>query len=245
MAAALTYEWRRVTSLRSTWWMSAFFVLTSAGMAALTVLVTQPTDGAGPSPLELSGLLLSPTNLIPAVFLAVVAASAFGHEYRYGLIRLTLTAFPRRPVVLAAKTLVVLLWTVLLYAVAAAASVVVAAGVWSRVVVDPAWGAAAAALRGVVFTMGWALLVLAFSLLTRTLAVAVVIPLVWGAIAEPLVIATLGTRLPWLADAVPVNAGFAFAAGTDGSTWRDGLVFAAWLVALMGSAAWLLVRRDA
>ena len=61
-------------------------------------------------------------NPIAMVLIASLGAMAFGHEYRYGTIRLTLTAFPRRPAVFFAKFAMTVVIALVVSAIAVVAS---------------------------------------------------------------------------------------------------------------------------
>jgi ABC-type transport system involved in multi-copper enzyme maturation permease subunit len=110
MIAALRYEWRRLWTIRSTYWLIAtvltlqlVFCLIAAAAAdpiasfldAETVVSTIVTLGA------LSGI----TPLFSPYIIGLLGVFAFGHEYRHGMIRATLTAVPNRLAVFAAKAL--------------------------------------------------------------------------------------------------------------------------------------------
>jgi ABC-2 type transport system permease protein len=121
--AALAYEWRRITTVRSTYWFSgltiglsgliAFFIafefsasdFTSTGISnflqASTMVVT-------------AGGSLVAVPVISAALCGVMGAMAFGHEYRYGTIKQTLTAVPDRLAVFAAKLVVLVGWLLVL-----------------------------------------------------------------------------------------------------------------------------------
>ena len=105
MRGALRYEWMRLRTLRSTWWLTGLSLLIAGllGLSALglkgTLTVVNYGDiltGGGGGAVFLDSILLS-----------MIGVFAIGHEYRYGTIRPTLSALPRRSTVLAAKVLIV------------------------------------------------------------------------------------------------------------------------------------------
>ena len=112
MIAALRYEWVRLTTLRSTYWLIGLAVglhvlvatLIAWGMSASDVSVDSDTAF---SVLATSGASTGGPPLLVAYLLGVMAVFAFGHEYRHGMIRATLTAVASRPAIFAAKGLVV------------------------------------------------------------------------------------------------------------------------------------------
>jgi ABC-2 type transport system permease protein len=104
MKGALRYEWIRLTTLRSTWWLTGLSLLISAllGLPALGMDGTLTVVDYGDI-LTGGGL----TVLLISILLSMIGIFAIGHEYRYGTIRPTLSALPRRSNVLAAKVVVV------------------------------------------------------------------------------------------------------------------------------------------
>lgn len=94
-------EWIKLRSLRSTWWTMAIAVAAAAGIGIQAGASTSNGAGAG----DLTGSALS------GAFVGVLVVSVLGvlvvtSEYSSGMIRSTLAAAPRRPVVLAAKAAV-------------------------------------------------------------------------------------------------------------------------------------------
>jgi len=112
---ALRMEWTKLRTVSSTFWMLlAAAALTIAVSAAVSAAVNCAGGGPGgcaaatgidPAKTSLSGADLG------QVIVALVAVLAIGGEYSTGMIRLTLTAVPRRVTVLAAKAAVVTGWT--------------------------------------------------------------------------------------------------------------------------------------
>jgi len=105
MTDALRYEWVRLKTLRSTYWITGLsllvcilFALTALGKnGALTV------DDYG-------DLMTGGGVALSSIFLGLIGVFSIGHEYRYNTIRPTLSAIPRRSVLMAAKTIVVLVY---------------------------------------------------------------------------------------------------------------------------------------
>ena len=97
MTGALHAEWTKLRTLAGTWWLllaaaAAFHCLPGACGARQT--------GADPAKISLTGVDLG------QVVIALLAAGAIGGEYGTGMIRLTLTATPRRLTAFTAKALV-------------------------------------------------------------------------------------------------------------------------------------------
>jgi ABC-2 type transport system permease protein len=108
MSDALHAEWTKLRTLAGTWWLllaaAALTVTVSAATAADFHCppggCTPQLAGADPARLGLSGVYLG------QVVLALLAVLAIGGEYGNGMIRLTLTAIPRRWTAFCAKALV-------------------------------------------------------------------------------------------------------------------------------------------
>lgn len=119
----LTFEWRRARSIRTTWITSLFVILGALFFAFLGTVSVVDEDGTA---LRLPATDLIKTavvdNPIAMVLIASLGAMAFGHEYRYGTIRLTLTAFPRRPAVFFAKFAMTVVIALVVSAIAVVAS---------------------------------------------------------------------------------------------------------------------------
>ena len=93
-------EWTKLRTLASTGWLLlAAAVLTIAVSAAADAAATCPSGGcqADPAKLSLTGVWAG------QAIVAVIAVLAISGEYSTGMIRITLTAMPRRLAVLAGK----------------------------------------------------------------------------------------------------------------------------------------------
>ncbi|MFI1537471.1 ABC transporter permease [Streptomyces anandii] len=102
---ALTSEWTKIKSVRSTMWTLGVFVLLVVGIGLLTgaVVVNSSSELTGdenPLALGFFGLLL---GSICVITLGVLTTAS---EYGTGMIRTTMTACPSRGRVLAAKSIV-------------------------------------------------------------------------------------------------------------------------------------------
>lgn len=107
--ATLASEWTKLTSLRSTWVMLVLAITLSVTMTVLISIVVGETwddwsaaDRAtyDPALLGFSGTILG------AIVFAVLGVRGIASEYSTGMMRLTLTATPRRGRVLLAKAAV-------------------------------------------------------------------------------------------------------------------------------------------
>lgn len=253
MSSLLRYEWRRITTVRATWIVLALAVLFTA-LQVLLISMSEGAvvdDGAVPPdalPVEKTpfGALVQSTasGFLTLVVLSVIAAMAFGHEYRYGTIRLTLTAFPRRVPVVVAKWLVAMLFVVAGWLISVAVVAIMVVLLPKAYEFSPDENIPLILLRGLLFVVGYATIVFAVTLLTRNLPLGIIIPLVWAIIVEQLILSILGSRFEWLPKVMPISTGNGLAAGAE--DWAmNGLAFGVWTVGLLVLASVLFVRRDA
>jgi ABC-type transport system involved in multi-copper enzyme maturation permease subunit len=109
MAGALAAEWRKLRSVRSTYWVlsvtAAFVVI----VVLLAVQMAQVWDGLSADRRE--DLLLRPlqelAGWVASLCLAILGVLSVTSEYRTGMIRTSLTVFPGRGILLSAKATVV------------------------------------------------------------------------------------------------------------------------------------------
>jgi ABC-2 type transport system permease protein len=100
-------EWVKLRTLRSTGWIT---VILTAGMLGLAILVLSHLNYAKLSPADRA--TYDPTNLgfvglaLGQLLMAVLGILTITSEFSSGMIRATLAAAPRRPMVLAAKAAV-------------------------------------------------------------------------------------------------------------------------------------------
>ncbi len=124
MTDALKYELMRIRTIRSTWWLTILAILFGTAISFLVSWgISEEFKSSGDTPSADEIGLLAPMIVghfsgdgapffIP-YFLAMVGVFAWGHEYRHGMIRATLTALPSRTDAWVAKYLVVGAWVVL------------------------------------------------------------------------------------------------------------------------------------
>ncbi|MEV6523805.1 ABC transporter permease [Longispora sp. NPDC051575] len=242
MTSALRYEWRRISSVPGTWVIAALVVLIAAGLSTLFVAVGE----SDPVPARnLAAGLATPLSIGGFLF-AAFGAQALGQEYRFGTIRSTLTLFPRRPTVFAAKYAVTALVTVAVLVLAAVVSVaVVAVGGW-RLGFDgaPGGGVGGLAVRVVLVALGWLAWGFGIAGITRNTALGIVLPLVLAFVVETPLTVVLGQKAPWLVDLFPFgNAGAAVA--MDGGAWGALGIFLLWAGAVAAAAYASFTYRDA
>jgi len=256
MGAALRYEFVRITTVRSTWIGLVFCVVAGFGVGLLATIRQTGFDDQGneiTQPVSWWSAF-APIAMIVFVVASVVASQAIGQEYRFGLIRLTLSAFPRRLVVLGAKVVVVVLAAVLL-------AVTGFVGGWLALAargmpVPPADQPAPDStflVRGVVMVVLWALSAFALAGITHQTAVGIAIPIVSGLIVENALMAFLRERADWLMKVLPWSTAtrwqdsavsmppdYPFPVG-----WGAVTVLAVWVVAFLVIETVTFLRRDA
>src|SRR5499427_6934045 len=92
-------EWIKLRTLRSTWWALA---VTAAGGAVMAIVIWLNTISRSS---DLTNNVLA--GVVPGLLLiGVLGVLVMTTEYTSGMIRATLTAIPRRPLLLAAKAVV-------------------------------------------------------------------------------------------------------------------------------------------
>lgn len=261
MIAALRYELVRARTVRSTWiGLAAAFVI-ALGLAFLIATPSEFYDENGTlvgEAVDWLGAFTFPLSAT-AIVAAVLASQAIGQEYRFGIVRLTLSAFPRRARILTAKVLVVLLLTT---AVTAASL----AGSWLALLLrgfpSPPDGVAAPDTtyfaRGLVFMLLWSLSAFALAGITRQTAVGVAIPIVSGFIVESILGIVLSERAEWLVRILPWSTAGRWPQLPAEQTvvdpggvvelpvgWAALGVFGLWVLVFMAVQATLFLRRDA
>ncbi|NQU36722.1 MAG: ABC transporter permease [Actinobacteria bacterium] len=249
MIASLRYEWRRISTIRSTWILLAAAVALSGGFGLLYSFLLGADlsgDQSGGQPAEFTmtlveGITQSAGNLLVLVILSTIAAQAIGQDYRHGTIRVTLTEFPNRTTVFLSKIIIALAAITVGFILSVVLSgVILSAGGNTMPGSEDAVGSI---VRAWLYVLGFCLIAFALTAITRVLALGVVIPLVLAAVLEPLISALVSSYVEWLPDALPFAAGTSFIAGTDVA--RSGLVFAAWTFGLAAVAYVMFTRRDA
>jgi ABC-2 type transport system permease protein len=105
---ALHAEWTKLRTLAGTWWLLlAAVALTIAVSAAAAAAFSCPPGACGPQQTGADPAKISLIGVdLGQVVIALLAALAIGGEYGTGMIRVTLTAMPRRLTAFTAKALV-------------------------------------------------------------------------------------------------------------------------------------------
>lgn len=239
----LTYERRRIKSIRSTWVTIAVVVIMGALTALLFVTIAagpgedgQPTTDTK----TVYSVLYGPLVVVP---LSVLAAMAFGGEYKFGLIRPTLTSFPKRSRVLFAKLAVVLAWMLATLLATWAVATVLGFVFADNITWDPFdLGNLAFASRAMLLALAYGIFVFALVVITRSQALGLTVMLVWMLVVEGILGSFLSGDGGLLKYAMPMTQAADFVA--SGSLTGLGILVA-WMIVAVAGAWVLLLRRDA
>lgn len=272
MRDALAYEWTRIRTIRSTYWLTGGALLFSVGVAVAVSWAIRDAMGTVDAP---SGADLPEIGAwlgtqfaragaphFVAYLLAMIGVLSWGHEYRHGMIRATMTSLTSRSAVWVAKYVVALAWIAVTVAVAFLLAVLVGWLFLSGKGVDLLQATTYAALgRAVLWTVLLAALAMAFTGVVRNQTAALVALFLWPLAIENIITlifflvpglrehADLTRFLPFAAGG-RINNDNAFRAGEDifgdPMTWVGGLVvFGSLTVVLMAASHVLFRRRDA
>ncbi|MGH8774780.1 MAG: ABC transporter permease [Jiangellaceae bacterium] len=263
MTDALRFEWMRIRTLRSTYWLIGLAILLSAAVALIIAIATRNDDN--PLDAVTVGNVLTGGGgfAIPFVpiFMTIIGIFATGHEYRHGTIQPTLMAIPQRSRLLTAKILVVAAVAVVAVVLSLAVNLVIGLIFWGEM---PSLGGDPLnqALPGyVVYAVLSGVLGLALALLFRSLPAAIVVVFVVPLVVEGLITGLSNVpALDWL---IPVVKFLPFTAGglmmametpdfgpltpeyDFFSRWASGGIFAGFMAVILGVAWWLFQRKDA
>ena len=240
MKAAFLYEWRRAVTLRSTWWIAGSALVTSLFFTWVAFKIETGVSNVSDGPLALAkhtsfaivvNSMQGPYQIVTTI-IAAFAAMAWGHEYRYGLTRVTFSSFPRRGEVFLAKTSVILIVTTLIWLVMTSSSVgllklidskkQISFNFFEKLSGPDVWASGDSGrllnyssvafemlLRTLAYVLILVLLVAAISAITRSLPLALVLSSIWPLFVEKLLLAlsqALGKgRLGWLNDVAPFD----------------------------------------
>jgi ABC-type transport system involved in multi-copper enzyme maturation permease subunit len=272
MNAALKYEWRRVTTLRSTWWITGGTVVAAVALTFLVAMAlrlgsgdlssAEASDSESLIVLEMLTTQFSnfdPMFYVVAYIIAIVGIFTWGHEYRHGMIRATLTALPQRWAVWTAKYLVVAAWVTVVVIATCVISFLVTALWMAGTGLDFDLPALLAAVgRRVVYTVLLTWVVMSLTILFRNQTFALVAMYLWPMAIETLikgifVVPGLDEHRE-LTRFLPFNAGGRIMQrepqaydvfGDPLNAWGGFIVFGIFTAVLMALAYALFQKRDA
>ena len=273
MTDALRYEWLRIRTIRSTWWLTGVTATLAVGISFLIALgLSIAFQSDSPPPASEVGILaqvvvshasvygeVGAPFLLPYV-LGMLGVFTWGHEYRHGMIRATLTSLSSRTQSWVAKYLVTGAWVAATVLVSLTVSACTG-WLWLRddgvsFATYALWGTV---LKCVTYTVMFTWVAMAVTSLVRNQTGAIVIMLVWPLVIEN-VVQVVFAIVPPLRDAgellrfLPFEAGKAMLSGTDVTVdlfgdpltpWAGFIVFGLYAAALMAASYVLFRKRDA
>jgi ABC-2 type transport system permease protein len=269
MIDALRYEWVRIRTVRSTYWLTGlalgFSLLVGIGVAwAMSVTFGTADAPSGRDLHEIGPWLGTQFARAGAPYfvgylLAMIGILCWGHEYRHGMVRATLTALNSRTAVWTAKYVVVGLWVAVTVTVCFLLATLAGWLFLSGEDVTIYHSGTFAALgRVVVYAVALTWLAMGFTGLVRNQTAALVFLFIWPLAIENVITlmfflvpglrdhADLTRFLPFGAGA-RINSDSVFADGTaafgEPLTWLGGLVIFGGVTALLMVGAHLLFRR--
>ena len=196
MTHAFRYELARIRTIRSTWWLSILAVVVGVGISTLVSAIAGHEFARTPPTAQDIDVLgaamvtqLSATGQVPSIvgfMMAIVGIFGWGHEYRHGMIRASLTALSSRASFWVAKYVVVAVWVAAVTLVTMLLSGLIGmvfVGDYLPVFDSQTWGILARNLLYVVI-LTW--LAMAFTSVTRSQAFALVMIFLWPLLVESL-----------------------------------------------------------
>lgn len=280
MTAALRYEWRRLASLRSTWWITSGSVVAGAGftffMAMILRLASDSELRGSPSEDDsrffLEAAMTQFSNVDPMFYLlayavAILGILSWGHEYRHGMIRATLTAVPDRTMIWVAKFLVIAVWVAVVVVISCIASLIFTLLWFSGLDLHYDFGALLVAMfKRIVYSVLLSWLVMSVTVLIRHQTFSLVLLYLWPLGIESMLKLVFGifagvTGNDDAYDTVrflPFNAGGRIMQNWSGefqenldlfgdplSALGGFIVFGGFVFVLMGASLYAFHRRDA
>ncbi len=243
---AARMEWIKLRTLRSTTWVLGGGMLVTVALGVVAGLNTRSVTG-DPTSNVLAGVLFG------QVITGVLGVLTMTGEYSSGLIKVTLAAIPRRPLVLCAKACVYATVILALGEITTFLSFVLGIAALRPAVPHPALSQGSV-LRAVLMTGAYLALIgltgLGIGAIVRHGAAAVA-ALVGGLFVLPAVAGAAGAAGRGIGRFMPeLIAGNSLAAvkpvpGFTWSPWLELAIVAMYPAVLLAAGCWLLVRRDA
>jgi ABC-2 type transport system permease protein len=242
MIGLFKYEFLRITSLRSSWVLT---ILGTLMVTAITFLGISELTRVGSSDTA-SEFKEFVTIFVPlwGIWAATVASQAFGHDYRHGTIRLTLSTFPNRLQVYVVRVLAVVIWCAIWLAVTIAI-------VLAEISLKAPGGLLLtdfdkSIFRMSVFFLLFILSAIAIVMITRILALGTIVPLMMATTVENLVAFFIPENLKWTAEYYPYSNAMNWAMPWNfESTTYSVYPLAILTAALLAIAGLMFLKRDA
>ena len=241
MRALMVCEYRKLATLRSTWWALLLAPLTAAVVAAVGVHLAPVSDHLVVT--EAARAVAEPLWLV----VIVIAILASAGEFQHRTILTTLLAAPRRTVGLGAKAAAIAGYGALLTGLGLAAallSTIVTANVEGEALhagQSSAWtGLVGGILVGALFGM----LASGLGMLTRSTALALTTLLLWRFVGEGVL--PVITRQPGISEWTPSGAARAIVhpVGQTLSAPAGGLLLLGYVTLVAAAATWTFHHRD-
>jgi ABC-2 type transport system permease protein len=223
MSAALRYEWMRIRTIRSTYWLSVVAIVFGVGLSFLVsmgVHFSMSSDDP-PTSADLRGMgagiatqfAVFGVPYFVAYILAMISVFSWGHEYRHGMIRATLTALNSRTATWLAKLVVTGIWVLAVTALTIFLSLL-SGWLWLhgdgiRLLTHGTWMVVG---RTLLYVLVFSWLAAAFTALVRNQTAALVLLFLWPLAVET-VIAVVFALVPALRDHQHVTRFLPFDAG--------------------------------
>ena len=190
MIDALRYEYLRLRTIRSTYWLLALALAFQLVMSLLiawrmSVAANPPSGDDAFDVLATIGASAGLAPLFVAYIIGLLGVFSTGHEYRHGMIRATLTAVPNRTHVFVAKVIS----TAAIAAVGALGCILIALGGAAGFGLDmPSTGELVNLTAGtVIYTALFALSGLAYAAITRNQTAAVALLMLVPSLVEQII----------------------------------------------------------
>ncbi|HET7385817.1 MAG TPA: ABC transporter permease [Nocardioidaceae bacterium] len=224
MTAALRYELARIRTIRSTYWLSAIAFVFGIGLSFLAALgasisyaTNQPPsaeDAATMGTAITTQFAVFGAPYFVAYILGMLGVFAWGHEYRHGMIRATLTALDSRTRAWIAKYVVVAGWVLLVALMTLVCSALIG-WLWLHDDGVPFHVSDLAAIVGrtLLYTLVFTWIATAFTSLIRNQTAALVLMFLWPLALENVVTLILNV-VPGLRDHADLTRFLPFTAGT-------------------------------
>jgi ABC-type transport system involved in multi-copper enzyme maturation permease subunit len=199
------------------------------------------------------GLYNTSYNFLSLVLLSVIGAQVFGHEYRYGTIRLTLTEFPKREIVMVAKSSILLFFVVFAVVFSWGLLGFLAQFAPDGTITKDSVGftlspnSPAELWKVLFYVVAYLFISMSIVAITRNLAMGIVLPLLMSTVIEGLLEILnqfAKQRFDWLINRLPFNNANDWLS-SGGEYVSPGLTFAAWVVGLYLLATYMFFKRDA
>ncbi len=269
MKGALKFEWVRITTIRSSYWMSGMALVFTAAITLLISVFVSASDMSDmniPQVTTYAVLAGASGPVIPvmaAPFFAVMGCMAVGHEYRYGTNKATLTAIPDRIVLLTAKLIVLLAWVLTAIVATLLLNMLITWAFLDQV--NFSSGMVRPMTTYAIYCLGFSVVGFGLAATLRNMTGAIVAVLTYPLVVEPIgygITVAIGTNkseaIGSLTNLLPAAAGrrmlfdpynvFAGFGATNLNVWGVGaavLVFVVGVLIVLASGTALFIKRDA